>query len=236
MKEMKFILFLILGMAVTAHAEMPYKDALEKSDISVEMPKGFHLLDIPKDSAITLTINPDYIPKYGYTDRNIGWAYTFGFESKNSNAVFLYPLVGPNLIKLGNVVEDELQADAGDSDLDITSMVTVVSDIPEYCNADTIFIYEFTLRIPYKDRYNHGVGVCLRKYAHPTLLLKLLLNDDGLTKKDEYMKILLSTVKFGNEITESGIAEEERLKETNWYFLSPIEHYLWKRPQKGFVN
>lgn len=54
---------------------------------------------------------------------------------------------------------------------------------------------------PYLGKYRNCIGVCLRKYAHPAALMKVMLTDNGLKNKDYYLKALLNSVHYGDKIT-----------------------------------
>lgn len=182
-----------------------YDELLAMSNIRFQMPEGFHSLEIERGD--TLSINPNYVPKYGHSSRNIGWVYPFGAESDAKDCVFLYPIVYPGMIDVDNVIEDEIQAYLSDSDADARKYVSTVSnpDILKPTNADTALIYNFELKIPYREKYTHAVGVCLKKDARGSLLLKMILDDNGLKKKDEYLESLLKSINYGGDSPRSDI-------------------------------
>ncbi len=237
-----FTLLLLSNMCLHAESNkiIPsnYTELLSNADIQLNLPENFHLLDIPSDNSVVLSINPDYEPKYAYPGRIIGTVYPFGIESDSSDAVFLYPIVFPNIIKLGHLVEDELQAYYSDSDLDITGLVTTIpgDELKQYTNADTVYVYELDLKIPFRDKYNHVVGVCLRKANHGSLMLKLVLDERGVGNKDSFFKTLLKSVTYGNSPSEDSIEEEQRLKNDGIYFMKPAEKWIWVRPKEGYIN
>lgn len=197
-----------------------YRDKLSEDDIAITMPAGFK--PIESEGMFTVTINPDYMPKYGIQGRSIGWTYPTGIMSDTEECVLLYPTVISNFVGLSNIVEDEIQAYKSDSDFDVASLITIVAkdDMSEYANADTVLIYDMELPNPFLDKYSHCTGVYLQKYAHPALMLKILTDDKGLKKRDQYLKTILNTVRYGNTVTEKGIQNEKR-------FAVPIKfpHY-----------
>ncbi|MCM1504877.1 MAG: hypothetical protein NC127_06755 [Muribaculum sp.] len=243
MKRIIYITFLLLSniyLNVWSQIIIPsnYSDLLSKADIQLNFPENFHLLDIPNDSSVELEINPEYVPKYAYPGRNIGWAYPVGVESDNNDAVFLYPIVFPNIIKMGHLVEDELQAYYSDSDLDISNLVKTIpgGELSQYTNADTIYVYELDLKIPFRDKYVHAVGVCLRKINHGSLMLKMILTDKGIENKETYFKTLLKSLSYGDNPSEAGIEEEQNIKNNGQYFMKPAEKWIWVKPKEGYIN
>ncbi len=211
-----------------------YDEMLKMNDTEFYKPTGFHELTIEKID--TLAINPNYVPKYGWPYRNIGWTYPFGLESDASDCVFLYPTVFPNMIQVSNVIEDELQAFRADSDLDISRLITRYSTSGYTANADSIFVYDFELKVPYRGVYTHVIGICLRKYAHGSLLMKMLLNDSGMAKKDKYLSQLINSVKYGNTTLNLAIEEEQQIKESGDYFFKPRQKNVWVKPKEGYIN
>ena len=63
----------------------------------------------------------------------------------------------------------------------------------------------FELKIPYREKYTHAVGVCLKKDARGSLLLKMILDDNGMKKKDEYLESLLKSINYGGDSPRSDI-------------------------------
>ncbi|MCM1504585.1 MAG: hypothetical protein NC127_05265 [Muribaculum sp.] len=184
-------------------------------DVAITAPEGnFHFVDItPNSKTAQLDVNPDLrMPGCGHKYPNIGWIYDAAFVSDDDNAVLLFPTVMGYMAQLDRVLELEIQASHNDTNLDVRKYLTVIADkdMSQYANADTVIVYQYDiLGMPYMDKYKHVIGVYLRKYAHPSLMLKIVTNGEGLAKKDEYVKQLVKCVKYGNEISEEALKWEK---------------------------
>ena len=124
--------------------------------------------------------------------------------------------------------------------------MTEGKDLPQYANADTAVVYtlEFDYLNPFIN-YRHCVGVYLRKYGHPALLLKIALTDEGLKNKDKYIRQLLDNVRYGDEINPIIELQEQRLGsvrdldfpsavyKNDGFIISPVEQALFKVWDKG---
>ena len=178
-----------------------YISELKEFDVDIKAPDGFRSIDMRSrrgfKSSIGLTVN------------------SVGLENETCDAVILWPqLMGlgqEGLLRNGRYIEGDIRAHSGDRELDITPLIDVIydKDMSEYANADTVVIYEYEFDAPFIGRYEHAVGVYLRKYAHPALLFKIALTDEGLKHKDEYIKTVLDNVNYGNTPA-AGFVEAER--------------------------
>lgn len=193
-----------------------------EDDIEFSVPKKFNAFE--SDDAV-LYVNRDTTD---YDLYHAGWLYPVMAESETKDCLLLYPgsgydMGGPNLKKYA---ENELKAVYGDKNLDTSGIIKVIAmdDMSEYCNADTAYIYEFDFVKPYKDKYTHCVGVCLRKYAHPGLMMKIALTDDGLAKKDEYLQTLLTAARYGDKIPPKGVEVEKPGNQKFEGNKSPVLH------------
>ncbi len=212
MRPFKILACLLLAGTVYVQARdfTDYQDYFKKMDVTITAPPD---MTCNADSVYTLDVNPDLrIPGCGHKYPNIGWLYDVAFESKDDDAVMLFPTVMGYMAQLDGVAELEIQASHNDQNLDVRKHLTVIAgkDMSQYAEADTAIVYQFDLLgKPFMDKYTHVTGIYLRKYAHPSLMLKIVTNDKGLAKKDEYVKRILDCVKFGNEVSEEGLKWEK---------------------------
>lgn len=218
---------------LSAQSGNDYGAELSKNDIKMNIPDGFSIINI--DKAVELDINPDFVPKYGFPKRNIGWAYSYGVESADKDCVILYPTLTPEFVSYTNVIEDEIQAYKSDPELDVTEFVDIIAknDMSNYANADTVAVYDLELAVPYLDRYSHCVGLFLRKYGHPGMVIKVLTDDKGLTRKDELVQKALNSVAYGDTPTEAGLEGESRLAMPLKF---PMQRSVYMAPEEGYIN
>lgn len=137
--------------------------------------------------------------------------YQIGLQSPDEKAVILFPMVimnsGVQSLQQGVNIENDLRMFMCDAKLDIRPLIEIISekDMSRFANADTAVIYSFELKepyTPYMERYNHCVGVYLRKYGHPAMLLKLVLDDESYKDKDRYMRQMLDNIHYGDKETD----------------------------------
>lgn len=198
-----------------------YISELKKFDIDIKAPAGFKSIDMRN--------------REGFKS-SIGWtANPVGLENETHDAVILWPqlmgLGSEGLLRNGRYIEGDLRAHSGDRELDVRSLIDVIhdKDMSEYANADTVVIYDYEFDEPFIGLYEHAVGVYLRKYAHPALLFKIALTDEGLKHKDEYIKTVLNNVNYGNNPA-AGFEETER-KSAGKKDLAFPSHY----PKGGII-
>ncbi|MCH5216899.1 MAG: hypothetical protein J1F10_08135 [Muribaculaceae bacterium] len=177
-----------------------YAAKLNEKGVSLSLPKKAKSVDI--SSCRRLPINPDYAFGYFMPGIFFDWAYATAAESADAKALFLYPIVPDNtpIVRLGYVIESEIQASKDNDEYDISGDIKIISDnnMNKYGGADTAVIYTFPLSVPYLEKYNQCIGIYLRKYGHPALLLKVLTDDKGLEKKEKYIAQILSGVLYKN--------------------------------------
>ncbi len=179
------IISLISSLSVFAQKEN-YQQTLSENDIELTVPSNFNDVGINKNKTVMLSIKANYEPKYGYTYRNIGWPYKFGIESDKKDCAILYSSVTSLIVSLPNIVEDEIQAYRSDSDIDVTEYMATITDVDmsKYANADTVLIYDLELDKPYLEKYSYCMGIYLRKYGHLAMLVKVLMDNEGLKHKE----------------------------------------------------
>ena len=217
-------IYVAMGCLVTvaiAHAQThgfkEYQDSYRKMDVTVKAPEGMRYNDNSAYSAendyqtYTIDVNPDFCTlSCGHKMPNIGWIYGAAFEG--DGAVMLFPTQFSYMPQLDSWVELEIQASHSDQNLDVRPYLSVIAqkDMSKYANADTVLVYQFDiLGKPFMDKYSHVIGVYLRKYAHPSIGLKIVTDDKGLTKKDEYVKLMLDCIKYGDEVHDEGVKWEK---------------------------
>lgn len=119
--------------------------------------------------------------------------------------------------------------------LTITAIIAVILTLSYSClqNADTVLIYDLQLKVPFLGKYTHATGIYLQKYAHPAMLLKVLMDDKGIKNKTQYIKMILESIKYGDSATSEGLAGEKR-------FHTPIKFPRSKspggKPKEGYIN
>ncbi len=174
-------------------------------DVELKVPCGFNAID---SAPSTFFINPESSPYLSSWHGNV-------FQSVDSNCVLLFPKLYSSILSYKGQVRSELEAVGNDRE-NISDIITTVvnEDMSTYCNADTAYIYRLKLPQPFMDKYSHCVGIYLRKYAHPAILMKVMMTDEGLIKADNYVKLLLSCVKYGNTTTAESIKVEEWLEDS----------------------
>ncbi|MCH5216259.1 MAG: hypothetical protein J1F10_04910 [Muribaculaceae bacterium] len=184
-----------------------YAKDLSTLDIKFTMPDGFKPVKL--DDYFGLQY---YKPWPGRADV-ANWGYSMILESNDEQGALLYPIIVPDkpIITFGDQMESELRH-MNPGTKDITPLLTFVTedDMSGYANADTAVIYSFDIKGPVLGKYSHIIGILLRKYAHQSMFLKIALSDEGLKNKDEYIKALLGSLKYGNYNSEK-MVERERV-------------------------
>lgn len=116
-------------------------------------------------------------------------------------------------LRSGKSIEADLRMAHDDMNLDIRPLINVIAedDMSAYANADTVVIYEFDmLRNPFMDAYPCGIGIYLRKKAHPALLVRLMLNFNSVKDKDKYIRKVLDSIYFGDNPSAAFVEAEEQ--------------------------
>lgn len=218
LKARKLIAVLfVLGIGSSAYSksdDITEKCNLQLShDVKIVSPsEGFHLND--SQEIFNLDINPNFKASYAIANSRIGSVYGMAYNSVEGDCMLLLPY--SFRVPLRDMPKCELQAAYANEHLDTDSLINIVShpDMSMYCNADTALIYEMTLPVKYLDKYTHCVGVYLKKYAHPDLLMKVMLTESGRQNADKYLRTLLDCVEYGNLIPEEGVKVEKMA--TKW--------------------
>lgn len=180
-----------------------YNTKLNELGTNITIPENTHELDMRGRE--TFFDDIAFIPGVPRETR-----YIIGFETNDRQAAYLFPEINYSQWKktLRNAaeIENELRAFHRDLKLDVRPLISIISqdDMSSYSNADLVIIYEQTLSPEFKsflNTYNHYIGVYLRKKGHPALLLKIMLTDESLKHKDEYISTLLANINYDDNET-----------------------------------
>lgn len=185
-------------LTLDSYAEL-YRKYLENLDIYMIPPDGFVMSGGKIASPVLLCTNSHFKPSgvNGY----IGSLYTPPYRNADKDAVLLYPLI----IEVEDVVIEEkarieLIAANSNDDFDCTDLIRHIDDTANLrqTNADEVYMFEYNLPDPFEGEYRHCIGLWLRKDNHYAVQIKLLLNDEGEKKKNEYIQKVLKSIRFGN--------------------------------------
>lgn len=176
-----------------------YEASMDSLDIAVSAPVGFTYIDVPII----------FCPDGGLWDS----ASILGpaFESEAKDAVIAFPLAIdyiPQFLSPDCLVQAELMDAAHNDSLDITDLITVIKKTGEV-NADWIIMYEFDVDYSEWKGPKHCVGLAVRKKNHYSFPVKVFLTDEGLKRKDEYVAMALSCVKYGDNPKPEWIEREK---------------------------
>lgn len=144
----------------------------------------------------------------------------YAFASKDGEAAYLIPWTFLNkdeiVVKQGRYVEREIRAGAGNTKLNVTPLITVLTgeEAAKYSNADTVVLYNIQLRKQAMGKYDRCVGIYLRKYGHPAMLLKVLLTNTAYKNKDKYINNLIKAVRYGDSPSAEMLTQELRAATT----------------------
>lgn len=136
--------------------------------------------------------------------------YSFAFETPDGHAAYLFPDIRYDLwrktLRNSQYIENELRAASRDLKLDVRPLLSIieVDNMTEYSNADIAVVYSFDLAPNFKsflNTYNHCIGIYLRKKGHPSMLLKIMLDDEGVKDSEKYITDLLSYIHYGDSET-----------------------------------
>ena len=191
----------MLLVSVTAHAQkslfkMYRFECSELYNIDLGKLKGFNVI-----SGTTLfKVNKE---------KPIGMFYRMTLASKSKDCLILFPYFDNTPVRYiaaKNMAYGEVKAglnlnpDDKTLELDSARYLKVVAkdNIEGYFNADTVFIYKVPLSEPYKQVYGHCIGINVIKTGHPSAMIKILLTEDGKKKEEEYMQILLNSIRYGD--------------------------------------
>lgn len=188
-----------------------YVASMDSLDIAIDYPSDF--VPCPKPNFM---FSPDtaYHAKYYNLTGIVGWTLVGPIVASPANdALIVYPSGIDSMLGMSpaGLVEAEMIAAHGNEFIDITDMITVSEDTGG-TNADWIMQYEYDVVTPEWGEHPHCVGLALRKKNHYALPIKILLNDEGLQHKDEYIAIALSSVRYGDQPKPEWIEEENLIR------------------------
>lgn len=89
--------------------------------------------------------------------------------------------------------------------------VIAEENMENYCNADTVYVYEVPLLKPYKGVYKKCIGINMVKKGHPYGMAKILLME-GDNAKDKYMKQFFESIRY----SDSMLDYKARMKSKNY--------------------
>lgn len=89
--------------------------------------------------------------------------------------------------------------------------VIAEENMENYCNADTVYVYEVPLLKPYKGVYKKCIGINMVKKGHPYGMAKILLME-GDNAKDKYMKQFFESIRYSDSILDY----KARMKSKNY--------------------
>lgn len=233
MRKIDYWLNLGIGNAPQNDTYMTdYAATLDSLDITVNVPDSFSLVPAEEMKRPSLfSPNPDFVTKYFHCVD--GWSVTGPvLESAAKDALFVYPI----LIDCESPIrkmESELIVAHQNDDLDITPLITHIAgkDAQVMSNADEVFFYDYDMSKPILGKYNHVVGIVLIKKGHYPLGLKIIMDDDGLKKKEEYVKLLLNNVTYGDKPLEECLEKERN----NLLNSTPVKFPLKKYQCHGLT-
>ena len=194
-----------------------YIDDLGYYDVKITVPASFSIADPRAVNDIYYNINPDWKETCFVSRMNNRPAAIL--EANNEEAAFIYPIVTqkagrsylmPKLQTACNI-ELDLRISQNNMQLDVNPMVDIISkdDMSVYSGADTVAVYELEFKKKLFDRYSRCIGIYLRKAAHPAMLLRIALTDESYPQKDDYIRLLLDNITYGdNPSTELAAAEK----------------------------
>ena len=89
--------------------------------------------------------------------------------------------------------------------------VIAEENMENYCNADTVYVYEVPLLKPYKGVYTKCIGINMVKEGHPYGMAKILLME-GDNAKDKYMNQFFESIRY----SDSMLDYKARMKSKNY--------------------
>lgn len=216
---MKHIIFAIISilfignvMAADNDAVAEYINDAASYDITIKIPDGFKARKLGRDQQ--LVINHGFHSRLQLPDGTVGWIYEIILESVDGNCTILMPNAFFKPITataLGTHVKNEIKASRNDIHCDLKKHLNLIigPDMSRYSMADTAAVYPLNMSKPYMGKYNNCTGVYLRKVAHPAMIIKILMTDEGLAHKEKYLKPLFDSITYGDTPSEAGILSEK---------------------------
>lgn len=208
-----------------------YKAAMDSLDISVASPEGFTVYSNQSAYQWPYFFSPNEQFKSECNNGAIAGMSLYGpaYKSLSNDALILYPLcVEFNGASLDYLIESELIAANSNDALDISGMISKISDKSalDKANADNIIVYEYDITNPKLDDYSHCVALAFRKKNHYAVPVKILLNNEGLKNKDKYVRAALNSIRFGNNTKPEWEEAEKAVRDDEGTF--PIKKYKCK--------
>lgn len=200
--------------------------SLRKYDVEITLPDDYKAIETNVPSRKEFFHRTDI---YGH-GLFISNALAVALESSDTNCVSTFPYIPimdeASAVSCNNQLVYEITSVNRDFDLDVKPLVQVVADadMSKYANADTAAVYDMNfdrMGINFMNRYNHCIGIYLRKHGHPLLALKVFLNDEGYANKDKYIRDLLDNVHYGDNTTPL-LEAEKKVNGSDFEFKRPV--------------
>ncbi len=123
--------------------------------------------------------------------------------------------MGPNLVNGKFVLSRRKKTSCNKETVqfDTARYMRVIAEenMENYCNADTVYVYEVPLLKPYKGVYKKCIGINMVKEGHPCGIAKILLTE-GDDAKDKYMKQFFESIRYSDSILDY----KARMKSKNY--------------------
>lgn len=110
-------------------------------------------------------------------------------------------------------IESDLRMIYNNMNLDVRDKVNIIAeeDMTRYANADTVAFYEFNMPgHNFMDNYTKGIGIYLRKKNHPSLLLRVMYNQNSVRDKDRFIREALDNIRYGDNPSEYFVDFEKK--------------------------
>ena len=232
MKTITVSFIIMLLVSATAHAQkslfkMYRFECSELYNIDLKKPKGFK---------VTNKVTPFKVNE----KKAIGVFYRMTLESKNKDCLILYPFfyrdddqsfLGKNMFYGEIKAALNLNPNNEIQELDSAKYIQMVAkdNMEGYFNADTVLIFKVPLLKPYKETYSQCIGINVIKVGHPFAMMKILLTEDGKKKEEEYIQILLKSIRYGDvmPVVSKQIREKVRKKMNLRFFFYNRKNYLY---------
>lgn len=110
-------------------------------------------------------------------------------------------------------IESDLRMVYDNMNLDVRDKINIIAeeDMSRYANADTVAFYEFNMPgHNFMDNYTKGIGIYLRKKNHPSMLLRVMYNQNSLREKDRLIREALDNIRYGDNPSEYFVELEKK--------------------------
>lgn len=136
--------------------------------------------------------------------------YNFLFRSEEGDCIVMYPdistlyfpLQAPKTLDTKHLIAGDLglsgQSEEVEHGMEKRQVVTLKCENSKKCifNADTVYICNLPLAIPYDGKYAHCTGIYVCKKNRPALYFKCFFTNEGEKKKSEYIRRLSKAVGY----------------------------------------